>query len=79
MRNFVAKYDFNRASTHESDKDYKRLSKKDLLDLVCEENGDVNEFGSDLYPTKNEDWGLEDELPLKDPKQWESNKEKAFC
>ncbi|QTJ63323.1 hypothetical protein [Salmonella phage STWB21] len=68
MRNFVAKNDFNRASTHKSARDYTRLSKHELLEEVMEE-----------------DWGvyyddtLEEEIPLKDPKQWESNKETTLC
>ncbi|EJB4242373.1 hypothetical protein MT068_001464 [Salmonella enterica] len=68
MRNFVAKNDFNRASTHKSARDYTRLSKHELLEEVMEE-----------------DWGVhyddteDDELPLKDPKQWESNKETTLC
>lgn len=37
MRNFVAKNDFNRASTHTSAKDYTRLSKHELYELLEEE------------------------------------------
>ena len=68
MRNFVAKNDFNRASIHKSARDYTRLSKHELLEEIMEE-----------------DWGvyyddtLEEEIPLKDPKQWESNKETTLC
>lgn len=86
MRNFVAKHDFNRAVTHKSLKDYTRISQQEIM----EENWDVNEFGTDKYPTKmdtcyeeldydfypikaEEDDGLDyDDLPIKDPKQWES-------
>lgn len=61
MRNFVAKNDFNRASTHKSLKDYVRAAKHELLDmaqddldqlmweeecLYMEEDGGLNE--SDL-------------------------------
>ncbi|QDK00033.1 hypothetical protein BNKMLPFJ_00163 [Escherichia phage vB_EcoS-26175IV] len=70
MRNFVAKNDFNRASTHKSARDYTRLSKHELLEEIMEENWDVNESGIDLFE--------EEELPLKDPKQWESIKETAL-
>lgn len=70
MRNFVAKNDFNRASTHKSARDYTRLSKYELLEEIMEENWDVNENGTDLFE--------EEELPLKDPKQWESIKETAL-
>lgn len=65
MRNFVAKNDFNRASTHKSARDYTRLSKHELLEEIMEE-----------------DWGvyddIEEEIPLKDPKKWESIKETAL-
>ncbi|BEU76318.1 hypothetical protein Shin27_1150 [Escherichia coli phage Shin27] len=70
MRNFVAKNDFNRASTHKSARDYTRLSKHELLEEIMEENWDVSENGTDLFE--------EGELPLKDPKQWESIKETAL-
>lgn len=76
MRNYVAKHDFNRASTHKSLKDYRRVSKQEVM----EENWDVNEFGQDPYPIKaEEDWVLDidedealDEMIFTDPKQWES-------
>ena len=75
MRNYVAKHDFNRASTHKSLKDYRRVTKQEVM----EENWDVNEFGTDLYPSRaEEDWALDieedelDELIFTDPKQWES-------
>ncbi|QHJ81837.1 MAG: hypothetical protein [Bacteriophage sp.] len=86
MRNFVVKHDFNRAATHKSLKDYTRISQQEIM----EENWDVNEFGTDKYPTKadtcyeeldydfypnkaEEDDGLDyDDLPIKDPKKWES-------
>ncbi|UUT40768.1 hypothetical protein [Salmonella phage GSP001] len=71
MRNFVAKNDFNRASTHKSARDYTRLSKHELLEEIMEENWDVNENGTDLFEE-------EEEIPLKDPKQWESIKETAL-
>ncbi|CCI88505.1 hypothetical protein BN79_096 [Yersinia phage phiR2-01] len=66
MRNFVAKNDYNRASTHKSARDYTRPSKHELLEEVMEE-----------------DWGvhwddMEEEIPLKDPKKWESLKETAL-
>lgn len=53
MRNFVAKNDFNRASTHKSERDYTRLSKHELYELLeeefyMEENWDVSE--EDLKP-----------------------------
>ncbi|VCU43749.1 hypothetical protein HOV60_gp144 [Escherichia phage vB_Eco_mar003J3] len=70
MRNFVAKNDFNRASTHKSARDYTRLSKHELLEEIMEENWDVSENETDLFE--------EEELPLKDPKQWESIKETAL-
>lgn len=70
MRNQVVRHDFNRAATHKSLKDYTRISQQEIM----EENWDVNEFGTDKYPTKaEEDDGLDyDDLPIKDPKQWES-------
>lgn len=72
MRNFVAKNDFNRAATHKSARDYTRLSKHDLLEEIMEE-------------IMEEDWGVhyddaeEEEIPLKDHKQWGSNKEWSLC
>ncbi len=62
MRNFVAKNDFNRASTHKSEKDYTRLSKYDLQALVMEEDWGIGE--EDLIPD-------EERLPLKDPKEFD--------
>jgi hypothetical protein len=53
MRNFVAKHDFNRASTHKSLKDYTRVSQQELME-------EWDEFMD------------EEELPIKDPKEWES-------
>ncbi|AFQ22242.1 hypothetical protein My1_083 [Pectobacterium phage My1] len=54
MRNFVAKNDFNRASTHRSIKDYVRVSEHEILaneelyPEIMEENWDVGE--DDLNP-----------------------------
>ncbi|QGH45278.1 hypothetical protein [Bacteriophage Eos] len=59
MRNFVAKNDFNRASTHASARDYCRLSKHELYELLEEEF------------SMEEDWGVSDDMtkPDKPPKQ----------
>lgn len=70
MRNPVSRHDFNRASTHKSEKDYTRLSKHDLQALVMEEDWGIGD--DDLIPD-------EERLPLKDPKQWESSKMKEVC
>ena len=70
MRNFVAKNDFNRASTHKSERDYSRLSKTDLLDLVMEEDWGIGD--ADLIPD-------EEKIPLKNPEEWESSKMKEVC
>lgn len=70
MRNFVAKNDFNRASTHKSARDYTRLSSHAIMDLVVDEL-DLD----DLHMEENLDVS-EDMLPgFKDPKKWESIKE----
>lgn len=73
MRNFVAKNDFNRASTHKSARDYTRLSSHEVMDLAVDEL-DLD----DLYMEEN--WDVsEDMLPgFKDPKKWESIKEAAL-
>ncbi|EJT0117280.1 hypothetical protein NVX19_003531 [Salmonella enterica] len=68
MRNFVAKNDYNRASTHKSARDYTRLSKHELLEESMDAWEDLDDVGL-----------LEDYIPLKDPKQWESNKETTLC
>lgn len=56
MRNFVAKNDFNRASTHKSERDYTRLSKHELYELLDEEF------------SMEEDWGISED-DLKPPKK----------
>lgn len=75
MRNFVAKNDFNRASTHKSARDYTRLSSHEVIDLVVDE---LDLDLDDLYMEEN--WDVsEDVLPgFKDPKKWESIKETAL-
>lgn len=50
MRNFVAKNDFNRAATHKSARDYSRLSKHELYDLL------ESEF------IMEEDWGIDEDI-----------------
>ncbi len=65
MRNFVVKHDFNRGGAHKSLRDYTRLSNHDLLELMEE---DFGVFSED-----------EEDLPLKDPKQWESSNKTAYC
>lgn len=63
MRNFVAKNDFNRAATHKSARDYSRLSKHELYDLL------ESEF------VMEEDWGVyypELEPPEQEVSKWDS-------
>lgn len=73
MRNFVAKHDFNRASTHKSLKDYTRVTSQEVMDTVYEELEDSwDDFG---IPKMEEDWALEhddeEDLPFKNPSDWE--------
>lgn len=51
MRNFVAKHDFNRASTHKTEKDYSRLSSHDLAMLAEEAQEELwnDDLMEDLY------------------------------
>ncbi len=73
MRNFVAKNDFNRGGSHKSARDYTRASKQSLLD-------EAHDY---INPSMEEDWGVHwedaEDLPLKDPKQWESSNRTAYC
>ncbi|AAS77134.1 hypothetical protein T5p086 [Escherichia phage T5] len=78
MRNFVAKNDFNRASTHKSARDYTRLSSHEVMNTCYEElEGSWNEW-PDF--SMEENWDVsEDMLPgSKDLKKWESIKETAL-
>ena len=65
MRNFVAKNDFNRASTHKSARDYNRLSKHELYELL------EDEFSME------EDWGVSDE-DTRPPKKVVSKSDQHF-
>jgi len=56
MRNFVAKHDFNRAVTHKSLKDYSRISQQEIMEE---------------WDEMMDEWD-EENIPIKDPKQWES-------
>lgn len=71
-RNFVAKNDFNRGGAHKSIKDYSRISMKEILE---EEDFDF------FNPVMDEYWDFPEpeELPLKDPKEWESNNKTTYC
>lgn len=79
QRNFVAVHDFNRGGAHKSPRDYTRASKQSLLDEAYE-----YEYQQYAYidHSMEEGWGVhwedEEDLPLKDPKQWESIKETAL-
>lgn len=82
MRNFVAKNDFNRGGAHKSPRDYTRASKQSLLDEAHEYEYQQYDY---IDPSMEEDWGVhwedeeEEDLPLKDPKQWESSNKTAYC
>lgn len=80
MRNLVAKHDFNRGGAHKSPRDYTRASKQSLLDEAHEYEYQQYDY---VDPSMEEDWGLdledEEDLPLKDPKQWESSNRAAYC
>lgn len=65
MRNPVSRHDFNRASAHKSEKDYTRISKQELLELV------EKDWYEDLIPD-------EINLPLKDPEKWEVSNTKYY-
>lgn len=76
MRNFVVKNDFNRGGAHKSPRDYVRASKQSLLDEAYEYEYQQYNY---IDPTMEEDWEDEEDLPLKDPKQWESSNKTAYC
>ncbi|QFR57684.1 hypothetical protein CPT_Slocum_127 [Serratia phage Slocum] len=70
-RNFVAKNDFNRGGAHKSIKDYSRVSMKEIL-----ETEDVDYFDTVMELDIDE---FDDLVPLKDPKEWESNNKTTYC
>lgn len=80
MRNLVSKNDFNRGGAHKSLRDYTRVSSRELMDTCYEELEDSWKDWPDF--SMEEDWGVhwedEEDLPLKDPKEWESSNRAAY-